>query len=124
MASSAAGWSPADFTGHGMPRYQQDDTPPQIHGIGGFACQDRDEFRDVPQQGSRVMSEPSRNCPGCGGDQPFEQIHEIPGECPDSPDGECPEWACTVCGTALIIGFVPYAGVLQAGEPSQPVRAA
>jgi len=70
------------------------------------------------------MNQPRRNCPGCGGEQQFEQIHGIPGECPDSPDGECPEWACIECGAALIIGFVPYAGLSDAGEPSQPVRAA
>ena len=25
--------------------------------------------------------------------------------CPDVPDGDCREWACTVCGDALIIGL-------------------
>jgi hypothetical protein len=70
------------------------------------------------------MSQARRNCPGCGDDQPFEQIHEIPGECPDSPDGECPEWACTACGAALIIGLVPRTGGLDAGERDRPVRAA
>jgi hypothetical protein len=37
----------------------------------------------------------------------FEQHHEM-GSCPDAPDGECPEWACTGCGAALLAGFVLY----------------
>jgi len=38
-------------------------------------------------------------CEDCGGERLFEQPHET-GSCPDSPDGRCPEWACTECGTA------------------------
>lgn len=53
------------------------------------------------------MAQLIRRCPDCGSDQPFEQFH--PADlCPDSPDGECPEWSCTACGAALLIGFVPY----------------
>ena len=57
------------------------------------------------------MSEPAErkplgNCPGCGGDEPFEQIHA--GDCPDT-GGECPEWACTACGAAVIMGTLPDA---------------
>ena len=44
-----------------------------------------------------------RYCGDCGGERPFEQPHDLPGECPDSPDGECPEWSCTVCGAAVLI---------------------
>ncbi len=49
-----------------------------------------------------------RDCPDCGPDQPFEQYHPVDLDCPDSPDGECPEWSCTACGAALYIGYVPY----------------
>jgi hypothetical protein len=63
------------------------------------------------------MSQPVGNCPGCGGDEPFEQIH--PGECPDTGD-ECPEWACTACGAGVIMGTV----CITAIPAYQPVRAA
>jgi hypothetical protein len=49
-----------------------------------------------------------RHCPDCGSDQAFEQHHAADGSCPDSPDGYCPEWSCTVCGAALFIGYVTY----------------
>jgi hypothetical protein len=35
----------------------------------------------------------------------FEQAHDVPGDCPDSPDGLCPEWSCTGCGTVLLAVF-------------------
>lgn len=54
------------------------------------------------------MSQTFRQCSECGGEQLFEQHHGAPGSCPDSPDGECPEWCCTGCGTALLAGFVLY----------------
>ena len=50
---------------------------------------------------------PLGNCPGCGGDEQFEQIH--PAGCPDADGGECPEWACTGCGAGVIMGTVPAA---------------
>lgn len=74
---------------------------------------------------------PVGNCPGCGGDEPFEQIHL--GGCPDADGGECPEWACTACGAAVIMGTTPggrdtwgasRAGVHGAGAVRQTVRAA
>ena len=49
------------------------------------------------------MTQPLENCPGCGADEPFEQVHL--GACPDVV-GECPEWACTVCGAGVIMGSV------------------
>ncbi|TVZ03409.1 hypothetical protein EAS64_23720 [Trebonia kvetii] len=54
------------------------------------------------------MTQPLGNCPGCGGDEPFEQVH--PGRhagdrCPDV-DGECPEWVCLGCGAAVVMGTV------------------
>ncbi|HXC80811.1 MAG TPA: hypothetical protein VNV62_03095 [Trebonia sp.] len=59
---------------------------------------------------------PLGNCPGCGGDEPFEQIHT--GGCPDTDGGECPEWMCTVCGAGVIMGTVPsaLAGSARADE--------
>jgi hypothetical protein len=45
-----------------------------------------------------------RNCPDCGWDRLVEQYHPA-GTCPDAPDGDCPEWSCTDCGAALLIGF-------------------
>jgi hypothetical protein len=47
----------------------------------------------------------SRFCDGCNEERPFEQFHADPASCPDSPDGDCPEWGCTVCGAAVIIGL-------------------
>jgi hypothetical protein len=67
------------------------------------------------------MSLPLGDCPGCGGDQPFEQIHPA-GECPDAPGGECPEWTCTSCGAAVIMGAVPGNSAIPASTAS--VRAA
>lgn len=63
-----------------------------------------------------------RHCPvcsenGCGEDMLFEQPHLA--DCPDTPDGECPEWACTQCGTALVVATAPVAAIAH-----QPVRAA
>lgn len=39
-------------------------------------------------------------CTTCGDDVAFEQ----PG-CLDGHGIDCPEWACTVCGAALLVGF-------------------
>ena len=50
------------------------------------------------------MTQLPGNCPGCGGDEPFEQLHRA-GELPGCPGGECPEWGCTVCGAAVFIGL-------------------
>ena len=46
----------------------------------------------------------TRYCRECDRDQLFDQPHDGQG-CPDVPDGECPEWACTWCGSALFTGF-------------------
>jgi hypothetical protein len=45
------------------------------------------------------------HCAGCHEEQLFEQFHAEPASCPDVLDGDCQEWACTVCGDALIIGL-------------------
>ncbi|HEY1644223.1 MAG TPA: hypothetical protein VGG35_26395 [Streptosporangiaceae bacterium] len=54
------------------------------------------------------MAQLTRHCSDCDGDRPFEQHHDQPGQCPDSPDGECPEWSCIACGGALLIGAVSW----------------
>ena len=62
------------------------------------------------------MRQPLGNCPGCGGDEPFEQVH--PGlhtddQCPDV-GGECPEWVCVGCGAGVFMGT----GVLTGSSAS------
>jgi hypothetical protein len=52
------------------------------------------------------MAEIIRHCPDCGWDRSFAQRHVVPGWCPDAADG-CPEWFCTTCGAALLIGVIP-----------------
>lgn len=39
-------------------------------------------------------------CPGCRAERVVEQP-----PCPDE-HAECPEWACVVCGTAIIAGWL------------------
>jgi len=50
------------------------------------------------------MAQIVRHCADCDADRPFEQPHDEPGGCPDTPDGECAEWSCMACGAALLIG--------------------
>jgi hypothetical protein len=57
----------------------------------------------------------SRHCAGCSEERLFEQFHAEPANCPDVPDGECQEWACAVCGDALIIGLPVPAYVRTGG---------
>ena len=51
-----------------------------------------------------TMTHLTRYCTGCSDERLFEQMHAEPAGCPDAPDGECPEWGCSVCGDALFIG--------------------
>ena len=44
-------------------------------------------------------------CPTCAQETDFEQPGCVDGHTEDG--GACPEWACTDCGTALVIGHVP-----------------
>jgi hypothetical protein len=67
------------------------------------------------------MAQLSRLCPGCSEERVFEQFHAEPASCPDVPDGDCPEWGCTSCGDALIIG-VPAAPVYAGRD--RAIRAA
>jgi hypothetical protein len=76
------------------------------------------EAKVPSDEGGAPMTQPLGNCPGCGGDEPFEQIHPV--GCPDADGGECPEWACTGCGAAVIMGTLPSA----AAAAYPPVRAA
>ncbi|MGD0602398.1 MAG: hypothetical protein ABSA53_02210 [Streptosporangiaceae bacterium] len=52
-----------------------------------------------------TMAYLSKYCTGCSEERLFEQFHAEPVDCPDVPDGDCQEWACTMCGDALIIGL-------------------
>ena len=77
--------------------------------------------------GGTAMTQPLGNCPGCGGDEPFEQVH-ADAWCPDA-GGECPEWVCSACGAGVfmgtvIIGISAPAGsqVRAAGEGTVPAR--
>jgi hypothetical protein len=77
--------------------------------------------------GGTAMTQPLGNCPGCGGDEPFEQVH-ADAWCPDA-GGECPEWVCPACGAGVFMGTMitaapaPAAGhVKAAGEAAVPAR--
>jgi hypothetical protein len=78
--------------------------------------------------GGTAMTQPLGNCPGCGGDEPFEQVH-AEDRCPDT-GGECPEWACSACGAGVFMGTLtmgtPTAGTVEVTTvpARQPVRAA
>ena len=52
-----------------------------------------------------TMTRLTRYCTGCAEERRFEPFHAEPAGCPDVPDGDCPEWGCTVCGDALFIGL-------------------
>jgi hypothetical protein len=41
----------------------------------------------------------TRYCLACGTDGEFEQP-----PCHDGLGGDCPEWACVRCGTAILLG--------------------
>ncbi len=62
-----------------------------------------------------------RYCGDCGEEHPFEQPHGRPGQCPDSPDGECAEWLCTACGAALLISVVIAMPPAVTAEPRRRV---
>jgi hypothetical protein len=66
------------------------------------------------------MTHLSRHCAGCDEERQFEQFHAGPASCPDVFDGDCQEWACSVCGDALIIGLP----VSKAVIPASVTRAA
>jgi len=74
--------------------------------------------------GGTAMTQPFGNCPGCGGDEPFEQVH-ADDRCPDTGD-ECPEWVCSACGAGVFMGILPAAGAdeVTTVPARQSVRAA
>ena len=51
------------------------------------------------------MDSRTEHCPACGDDREFAQPPCVDGHTADG--GECPEWACVDCGTALLIGVFP-----------------
>ncbi|HEY1919655.1 MAG TPA: hypothetical protein VGH27_29135 [Streptosporangiaceae bacterium] len=60
-------------------------------------------------------------CRECGQDQLFDQPHDTSCEV----DGDCPEWACPGCGTALFTGFPGLIiGRSDAGGGQRPRQAA
>jgi hypothetical protein len=69
------------------------------------------------------MGQMSRHCRECGLDQLFDQPHDGQECCPDVPDGDCLEWACTGCGAALLIG-IPDLMADAAGLRGWPGRVA
>ncbi len=75
-------------------------------------------LRGAPSKEVQALNEMPRYCPGCEGERLFEQYHAEPGGCPDAPDGQCQEWACTECGTALVVGFVLRQEAAGARSPS------
>ncbi|KJE24733.1 hypothetical protein FF36_00736 [Frankia torreyi] len=44
-------------------------------------------------------------CAECGEERPFEQP-----PCADGHGADCPEWACTECGAAVLVGPVQPGG--------------
>jgi hypothetical protein len=44
-------------------------------------------------------------CPACADDREFVQPPCADGHTVDG--GECPEWACTACGAAIVLGGAP-----------------
>jgi hypothetical protein len=68
-----------------------------------------------------VASLEFRTCPDCGGERLFERFHGAPGECPDTPGGQCPEWSCTSCGAAFFAGFVPAPARRVPAQPAGKV---
>jgi hypothetical protein len=65
------------------------------------------------QQHSELTTLP---CPTCGVDTDFEQPPCADGHTDEG--GECPEWVCVDCGTALVSGAAPR------GERTGVARAA
>ena len=46
-------------------------------------------------------------CPACDDERAFVQPPCVDGHTDDG--GECPEWACADCGTAVFVDIVPVA---------------
>jgi len=61
------------------------------------------------------MTEIIRHCPDCGRDRTLAQHHGASLWCPDTAGPDCPEWYCSGCGAALLIGDVPTSQLAAAG---------
>ena len=64
------------------------------------------------------MESRTEHCPTCDDVREFVQPPCVDGHTADG--GECPEWACADCGTALLIGVFS----LVTGAPAESRRAA
>jgi hypothetical protein len=69
------------------------------------------------------MTQPVGNCSGCGGEEPFEQVHaglHADDQCPDQAGlaGECTEWVCSACGAGVFMGTV----IIGSSEPATAAR--
>jgi hypothetical protein len=51
-----------------------------------------------------IVDTRTEHCPTCGDERLFDQPPCVDGHTDDG--GECPEWACADCGTALITGVL------------------
>ncbi|WP_041939053.1 MULTISPECIES: hypothetical protein [Frankia] len=58
-------------------------------------------------------------CTECGDERPFEQP-----PCADGHGADCPEWACTECGAAVLLGPVPLGAQAPAGGQVPAARSA
>lgn len=64
------------------------------------------------------MSMPERYCPSCAAVVAFEQP-----PCAEDHE-ECPEWACTLCGVALLAGVLEPPGDAISPDAAAPGAAA
>jgi hypothetical protein len=86
------------------------------------------------------MTQPLGGCPGCGGEESFEQVHpgrQADDRCPavSGPDlsAECPEWVCPACGAGVFMSPVMMSPVMMnpalmntviTGTPAAPAASA
>jgi len=66
------------------------------------------------------MIDDLRHCPCCGSRREFVQVHPRLGRCPDSQGESCPEWFCTACGAALLVGLLPPARTELVAASARP----
>jgi len=66
------------------------------------------------------MIDDLRYCPCCGSKREFAQVHPRQGRCPDSQGDGCPEWFCTACGAALLVGLLPPARTELVAASARP----
>lgn len=68
----------------------------------------------------------TRHCRECGQDRLFDQPHDAGRAIDDGceVEGDCPEWACTACGAALIMSFPGLIASEGGAGGQRPRRAA